>query len=282
MLRPDNDIVKAAMMENGEMAHQNKQCWSSYLDRYIHRQTQLDIYSDSLNPKTTAKIIEDQWFLNLSKHKDQLTLDARHYDQPTKSVVRNIPDPPNGGSTKGFKDFTYSRWFDPGKVGKYSRFWSHLNCKSSIQAVAQFRLGSHWLKIETCRFLRPKVPRSARLCSCCSSEDREDELHFMTCDCFRNIRANSSFMFMEPPARGSHQLPITPEANKISDFDFNNLLNPPASWVWSPDSCKLYKRFWDEFAFYLIRCRDLRASIMDFQNALVSPPEVNVGPFDLE
>ena len=273
MQRPDNDIVKNAMIENDEMARNNKQCWASYFERFLKRHTQLDLHNDTLNPKSVTKIISDAWFQNLAKNRDKLSPGV---DTPTKSWVRNIHDPPDGGSTKGFKEFTYSQWFAPDKEDKQSRFWLHLNCKKLIQVVAQFRLGSHWLKVETCRFVRPKVPRSSRVCSVCSFEDREDELHFMFCGCYHNIRTNSHFLFAESPDTNSHHIPWSPNIQRVSDSDVHKFFNPPRLWIWNHDRHKQYKKFWDAFAFYLIRCRDLRSSILELQNALVSQTEAGL------
>ena len=72
MLRPDSDIVKTAMMENCDMAKNNKLCWTSYLDRFLHKHTRLNIFLDPLSPNSITKAIKDKSFNNLSKYKDKL------------------------------------------------------------------------------------------------------------------------------------------------------------------------------------------------------------------
>ena len=125
------------------------------------------------------------------------------------------------------------------------------------------------------------MPRSRRFCSCCSHDDREDELHLLTCGCYHGIRTKSTFLFTEFPSRDSHQMPLSFEVDNISDSCINKFFNPPSSWLSTPDNYKLYKKFWHEFAFYLVRCKVLRASLVEFQNVLVSPMEVDL-PDDLD
>ena len=55
------------------------------------------------------------------------------------------------------------------------------------KAIAQFRVRSHKLAIETGRHQRPKVPVSNRLCEYCNSACVDDEIHFLTSCHYHNI-----------------------------------------------------------------------------------------------
>ena len=107
------------------------------------------------------------------------------------SVVRA----PNDDKRSGFKLLTYLNWFaDEEEV--HTRFWFHLTRKVHINNVAQLRLGSHWLGIETDRFIRPRIPRSRRVCKCCEAGVREDELHFMLgCKTYAHLRLEANRLY---------------------------------------------------------------------------------------
>ena len=47
------------------------------------------------------------------------------------------------------------------------------------RALCQIRINAHELKIERDRYKKPQVERSQRICEKCSSNETEDELHFI-------------------------------------------------------------------------------------------------------
>jgi hypothetical protein len=47
------------------------------------------------------------------------------------------------------------------------------------RALCQIRISAHELKIERDRYKKPYVERSQRICEKCSSNQTEDELHFI-------------------------------------------------------------------------------------------------------
>ena len=47
------------------------------------------------------------------------------------------------------------------------------------KSLAKFRLGLLHLRIETARFVRPRVPPEERVCLICNSREVEDESHFL-------------------------------------------------------------------------------------------------------
>ena len=79
---------------------------------------------------------------------------------PPPIPLRTIPD----SMRSNFKHLTNSTW------------WTQLNRPKYIRVVAQFRLGSHQLHIETQRWGRERLPRSLHICKCCNLGIREDEL----------------------------------------------------------------------------------------------------------
>jgi hypothetical protein len=97
--------------------------------------------------------------------------------------VREVPDE----VTDGFKVFTYLKWF-ASKDDVKDRFWFHLNRFDHIQVVAQYRMGCHWLNIDTGRMGSVHVPRIRRICTCCDSGEREDELHLLDCPVYAGLR----------------------------------------------------------------------------------------------
>jgi hypothetical protein len=102
-------------------------------------------------------------------------------------IVRACPD----SHRNGFKLLKYERWFtrhdahDPAKKHVRSGFTYCLHRYHHIRTVARFMLGVHWLNTEKLR--TQGIPRSQRLCPCCSL-DREDELHVFMCPAYQEVR----------------------------------------------------------------------------------------------
>ena len=67
-----------------------------------------------------------------------------------------------------FKDFTS----DPPHIFKPLTFMQR-------KSLSKFRLGLLHLRIETARFVRPRIPPEERLCLVCNSQEVEDESHFL-------------------------------------------------------------------------------------------------------
>ena len=59
----------------------------------------------------------------------------------------------------------------------------------SVRAVAKLRLGNYNLRIENGRHSTPKLPEHLRICQCCSSNEVENEVHFLlSCNRYDAIR----------------------------------------------------------------------------------------------
>ena len=89
------------------------------------------------------------------------------------------------------------------------------------QSVAKLRCGNHDLKIETGRHCIPKIPENIRICPHCSSNEVENETHFVFhCNLHEQIRKT---FFNDIILRYS-EFDALSEQNKIL-FLFNNI-NP--------------------------------------------------------
>ena len=67
--------------------------------------------------------------------------------------------------------------------------WHYMHCLHTperIKAMAQFRLGSHWLAVQQARL--QGVPRQHRCCTHCVGTV-EDELHLLECPLYADLRA---------------------------------------------------------------------------------------------
>ena len=106
-------------------------------------------------------------------------------DKPADFVnVRSVPD----ADSDEFKKATYRSWFCPGDIEKHEGFAYHLQTPVLIKAVASFRMSSHDLNIEAMRHHPYRRPRSSRICPCCNTNSREDEMHIFECDAYQDIR----------------------------------------------------------------------------------------------
>ena len=64
-----------------------------------------------------------------------------------------------------------------------------INITCIVRAVAKLRLGNYNLRIENGRHSTPKLPEHLRICQCCSSNEVENEVHFLlSCNRYDAIR----------------------------------------------------------------------------------------------
>ena len=87
--------------------------------------------------------------------------------------------------SKGFKHFVYEQWFAPDRWRRKECWAYHLHKPEQIRAMAQFRMGSHWLEIQRGRGGRQ---RDARCCHLCHTI--EDELHLFECPLYTDARTS--------------------------------------------------------------------------------------------
>lgn len=102
------------------------------------------------------------------------------------SLVRACPD----DARDGFKSLKYARWFQPAR--DMPACIHTLPEAGNIRVLSQFRCGAHHLHCEAARHLGP---RSVRVCSFCSLQEVEDELHVLYCPAWVDLRASFPELF---------------------------------------------------------------------------------------
>jgi hypothetical protein len=96
------------------------------------------------------------------------------------SKVRACPDI----TREGFKAYKYHQWFED--MNDDTPYISQVQDIGDIRTLAKFRCGMHWLATEAMR--SNDIGRSRRICACCHSGDREDEMHVLFCDAYDNLK----------------------------------------------------------------------------------------------
>ena len=166
MARPNNDLVKISMVESMELAAGGTRCWASNLSRYFPSVLQADPVPLSLLDS----------FSNV--------IDPNPIGTSLFSVIRDRPD----SERVGTKFMVYKTWFYNGNTNDSHTFWFNLHRPQQIYTMARFRMGAHRLNVESERWQRPPIPRSQRVCKCCRMGVVEDELHFLYCTFYTDLR----------------------------------------------------------------------------------------------
>ena len=87
----------------------------------------------------------------------------------------------------------------------------------ALFSLIKFRLGAHWLRVETDRWLASKPPRDRRICQHCHMQAVEDEQHFLfDCPLYKTIREQYAFLFGQD--QGSIRLFLERNADQMSSF----------------------------------------------------------------
>jgi hypothetical protein len=235
--RPESDLVRIALTES--VSYRERSMWGSQLNRVIHRMTdkQSTDYLDSIGKFDIDSLLKDKRM----KEMGALFKDAKDL-LLKQGGVRSVTTE----HSRGFKCFVYYRWFSQDgeehrvhfdsidRLARKDRFWFHLDRRNQIQAVARFRLGAHWLPIETGRFDR--IARDQRYCPHCDHEAIGDEWHLFQCPRFQEFRDKYDHLF-----RGIASL------NNSVDDAFRSFMNP------TPQGRET-KVFWENFAAFLLQC----------------------------
>ena len=128
---------------------------------------------------------------------------------------------PRTAPSKGAKlctwnnNMIYQRWF--GRPGKFCAepYYELPMSITRLQALVQFRVGSHSLPIEQGRFVGPSLPRHLRRCDLCSTRTVGDELHYIFhCPRFGAIRAQYSNLYQD--AAGSMRFSCGIKTKRLS------------------------------------------------------------------
>lgn len=170
--RPDNDLVKMAMAESTCLAatHRVRSCWAARLNSALGH---LDCAKMSQLEACDVPMI-----MSNALHKWQASMWGRVPDSTLE--VRSVPD----SLHVGFRLYVYKRWFHLQADCMHAHpFTYYLFDREQIRAVAQYRMGVHWLNSVS---MKRSVPRSKRHCGCCSV--CEDEMHLFECPLYASLR----------------------------------------------------------------------------------------------
>jgi len=225
--RPEGDLVKVAMRESCALARAGNQSWAAAFDKSIG--SGYDCLAEGMPFLPEEEIMEAVTHTWWSKCRGVMPAIPEGPDQRIRSISDHM--------SRGFKVLTYFQWFaTEADVPKHERWWFHVNDKERIHALAQYRLGSHWLEVERGRYTG--VPRSQRICTCCSSGDRGDEVHLFQCQFHAVARQRVNHLFAQDVDWG-----------KACDATIKRCMNAPAG----------NRQLWDDMAAFLLQCK--RASL---------------------
>lgn len=222
--RDHHDLARMALQESFELG--DRHGWAAHLKLALQRigcSTQLHSLT-AIDISTCMHEAWDKWIAVSNPVCDE-------------SVgVREVHD----NQRDNFKCLKYRKWFAAdADTDKRDRFMYHLFEQDQIFAVAKFRMGSHWLDTE-CRRKDDQgrlLPRSARICRCCSLNLREDEMHVMECNLYQDARSRYHSLF-------NNRTGLGPTYNDVHMHQFANGDGSGA--------------FWRKFASFLLTCRRSR------------------------
>jgi Reverse transcriptase (RNA-dependent DNA polymerase) len=230
--RSGNDLVRMAMVESCDLARDGHQTWAALLDQCLGTVGigHILLRRDGLHAvpvKLTVSRCLQGW-----KHTCMAAVPA---------VLPGVDNAVRSASERdhaGFKLLTYWRWFAPDQdTARRDRWWFHLTDKACIHALAQFRLGSHWLQIERGRYMG--TPRNQRICAC--GHDREDEMHFLVCRHYAAVRR-----------RFPHCLPgLNEGVDTVADMQMKFWMNR--------SGCS--KQAWNDLARFILSCKAWRDTV---------------------
>ena len=228
--RADDDLVKMSLQESLDfgMAGQ-RNGWVFKLNVALrHMGCDMILSMDKLDVDLYQSKARDSW-------------NNLHYkDLGNSCQVRDI----NDYEHKGFKLITHNKWFAPDKWDLKKSFVYHLFDHEQIRAVAQFRMGVHWLNIEILRMLKgAHVARSMRTCLCCPCNAREDEMHIFECACYNDIRRRYQKIFA---------IDFSDDSSVYNDEQARYLMN-------GDGSCE----FWETFANFILKCKKRREDLLE-------------------
>jgi hypothetical protein len=186
MQRPADDLVRVCMMESvGRASKTWGAAWRQLMECMGADMFEAVVAGHKISVPTLRARLFDKWCAH-----------ACAAASPLGVSVRSVPD----ADSAGFRLLTYLKWFYT-KHAKGEGFIYHVNRLQQVQALARFRLGSHGLAIDAGRRQGGvRVPRHARVCPCCATREREDELHVMQCPAYWDIRREFSDLFSALPS----------------------------------------------------------------------------------
>ena len=235
MSRPNNDLLKLAMLESCDLARAGVlNCWATQLHRRLSPLGVNILTLANLSGQVPSSCLMTSLRAKWSGQNSSLGFSL-------DSLVRAQPD----CLRSGFKSTVYFSWFYHPTQHFHDTCWYNLHNYKQICNVARFRMGAHKLNIETERYGRGSKPRSARICKCCDSGEREDEMHFLHCPLYEHIREYYGFRFSDLDLFGQ-------------DYNMFCIVNGLA---WTN-----YRVFWTRFAIFLDQCYRVRNNYLSLSS----------------
>jgi hypothetical protein len=243
LVRPDNDLVRLALIENIEMANQKvSNCWSFQLQKILSRDTSslpssLSFPLAHLDPDLALQEREEK--LDAALNGAAAHLGLLYPNTP----IHSLPD----DARTGFKVLKFLKWCKPltpapdPKTQVRASFQCNLNSKAHIHAIARLRMSNLPLRSECGRL--SNLPRSQRTCTLCNTNSVEDEFHLLTCPSYQHIRDLPQFSDL----RLHWDLPD--HATSSPDAIINHMFNPPT-------------HLWRSLAALVHRCLNLRQDLL--------------------
>jgi hypothetical protein len=214
-----------------------RRCWAGYLSTVMTREVGHWLGVGQVDVSGIMQTMQSTWWDSCIQ-----TLPTNvAANEGALSVVHSLPD----NYRTGFRLFTYFSWFATDYDNKHDTFWYHLNRFDQIQAVAQFRMGVHWLGIETGRHVH--TIRSNRICLCCALHVREDEVHLLLCPLYEAVRTKYQCLFH------INNVDILSDLNAAGVYDsaMLSIMNPT-------DVARDVRRHWHDLANFLLECKNVR------------------------
>jgi hypothetical protein len=242
--RDEDDLVRLALSEN--IAHEGK--WFKRLLSVVKGATGRcgREYMNGADWNDVDVVIQDA-----RKYRMKKLFESANKLAEKKVGVHGI----TADRQVGYKVFVYLEWFghfERMEDGTHAivraksfvnRFWYNLNRRDQVRIVAQFRLGVHWLAVETGRF-GAYVQRHKRICPLCVNDSGhgtvEDELHIFQCTAYEEIRKQHAYLFenVSVPSDGD-------------DAGFRSLMNPENH----------VEKFWRVLASFFTQCKRHRINM---------------------
>lgn len=187
LARSPDDLLRRALCENVQMAceaglrtAEKKHLWSFHFTRCMDELgvvwQDVDGNPQPIDLGTVCNRMSEKW-----EHAVWGVVNDLGEDWAlAPCAVRAAPT----SFSAGFKLYTYKSWFCMDDWSRKQHWSYYLQKHEQIKAMAQFRLGSHWLEIQRGRFARRA--RDARCCGRCGM--REDEAHLLECPAYEDLR----------------------------------------------------------------------------------------------
>ena len=231
--RPHGDLLQAAVRENAHMAHDpsltmaaRRRMWSFHFTRCMDEFGIAWKDEQAALQKVDLAGLEHRMAERWKQKEWGQTDDLGAAWSLQPCAVRAAPE----GFSRGFKLYTYANWFAPETWVRRESWTRHLARADHVRAMAQFRLGSHWLQIQQGRFAR--TPRSQRCCTHCAG-CVEDEAHILQCPKYLDLRQRFRVPTMDVPT----------DASIRAAFSHNT------------------EHSWNAFAEFLVHCRLRRTDV---------------------